>query len=137
MNRAYFAAAGALLICGLAAPVAAQQTTFTGQSLGDQRVDGIVVRFKEGTYELGLRDDRGNLDTVELHNRTIIFPIGADLTPGQRVSIVGRADGTSIVANEIDLEDPASPAWYSLWVAGPGKTFYNPPTPPVNGAPIR
>ena len=63
---------------------------------------GVVVRFTQGTYELGLRDDNGYVDNVRLHDGRS-FPIGLTLRPGMRVRIVGFDQGSAFTANEIDV----------------------------------
>jgi hypothetical protein len=51
---------------------------------------------------LNVRDDRGFLDNVELHQGTIINPTGLALQPGMEVTIIGYNRGRSLAANEID-----------------------------------
>jgi hypothetical protein len=138
-------AALAIAGCGLIEPAAAQTAPSFGQPLGNETLDGVVVRFAQGTYELGLRDDNGFLDNVRLHDTTIIFPIGLTLRPGMRVQIHGFNQGTAFTANEIDgpLRRPLlqEPRWYAEWdatrrppVSGyrnpPAPAFVNPPAPP-------
>jgi hypothetical protein len=138
-------AALAIAGCGLVAPAAAQTAPSFGQPLGNESLNGVVVRFVRGTYDLGLRDDNGFLDNVRLHETTIIFPIGLTLRPGMRVQIRGFNGGTAFTANEIDgplryaplLQQPR---WYAEWdatgrtrVSGwnpPAPAFVNPPAPP-------
>ncbi len=136
----------ALAIAGCGIPAAAQTGPSFGQPLGNQTLDGVVVRYVHGTYELGLRDDRGFLDNVHLHDKTIIFPIGITLQLGMRVRILGFNQGNAFTANEVDVpvEGPVSevqePAWYAVWdgsmrrpVSGymnpPAPVFVNPPAP--------
>jgi hypothetical protein len=133
-------ATAASLVCFLAGPAAAQQFPSYAQPLGDARLSGTVVQFQPGSFNLGLLDDRGFVDRIVLHNRTIIMPIGIDLATGMRVSIVGQNAGALFVANEIDRDDrvdrPAEPAWYGLWVAPHTATAQNPPAPPIVNTPF-
>jgi hypothetical protein len=139
------AAAVALAIsgCGFTQQVAAQTAPSFGQPLGKEGLDGIVVRYARGTYDLGLRDDNGFLDNVRLHDRTIIFPIGVTLLLGMRVHIVGFNQGTAFTANEIDLPPRhrpvlQEPRWYAEWDATrrpPGFAYRNPPAPPFVNPP--
>jgi hypothetical protein len=147
-------AASAVAVCGFVGPVMAQtapsfaQAPSFGQALGNETLDGIVVRFVPGSYELGLRDDQGYLDAVRLHEKTIMFPIGLRLRPGMRVRILGFNGGNAFTANEIDRAIPArlapvlrEPSWYGEWdgtgrstaAAGswnaPAPAFVNPPAP--------
>jgi hypothetical protein len=128
---------------GLTQPAAAQTAPSFGQPLGGERLDGVVVRFLRGTYDLGLLDDNGFLDNVRLQDRTIIFPIGLTLRPGMRVEIVGVNQGAALMANEIDgpprhrsvLHEPR---WYAEWDATshpPGFIYRNPPAPPFVNPP--
>jgi hypothetical protein len=116
------ALAGALM-----EPATAQTAPSYGSALGSATLDGVVVRFTEGSFELGLRDDNGFYDNVRLHDRTIIFPIG------MRIRIVGFSQGAAFTANEIDVPRPArisrvhEPRWYAQWNASSG--YRNPPAP--------
>jgi len=61
-----------------------------------------VISSIDGKYGLTVRDARGALDKVTLHQGTIINPTGLQLTPGTPVYIVGRVDGGSFDADRID-----------------------------------
>jgi hypothetical protein len=138
MLRVLIGATAASLACFLTGPAAAQEFPSYAQPLGDARLSGTVVRFQPGSYDLGLRDDRGFVDRIVLHQGTIIVPIGIDLVPGMRVSVVGHDAGGSFVANEIDRDDRlAQPAWYDRWVAPHTATAQNPPAPPIVSTPFR
>jgi hypothetical protein len=130
--------------CGLTAPAAAQTAPTFATPLGNERLDGVVVRFAQGTYELGLRDDNGFVDNVRLHDKTIIFPIGLTLRPGMRVRIVGFNQGNAFTANEIDGPRPRrvafvrEPQWYAQWNGAanpPASPYLNAPAPPVTNPP--
>jgi hypothetical protein len=129
--------AAASLACFLTGPLAAQDSPSYAQPLGNARLSGTVVRFEPGSYDLGLLDDRGFVDRIALHHGTIIEPVGIDLAPGMRVSVVGYDAGPSFVANEIARDDrPTRPAWYDRWVAPHAAGAQNPPAPPiVTGSP--
>jgi hypothetical protein len=55
-----------------------------------------------GKYQIQVRDRRGYLDNVTLHDGTIINPTGITLQPGFRVTIYGRQSGDTFAADEID-----------------------------------
>ncbi len=138
------AAALAIAGCTLAQPATAQTQPSFATPLGNERLNGIVVRFTQGTYELGLRDDKGFVDNVRLHDKTIIFPIGLTLRPGMRVRIVGFNQGNAFTANEIDGLPPRrvafarEPQWYREWngAAQPdGRRYLNAPAPPFTNPP--
>ncbi len=49
-----------------------------------------------------MRDDKGYVDTVPLHQGTIINPTGLTLQPGMDVSVLGYNAGSYFAANEVD-----------------------------------
>lgn len=67
----------------------------------DESVKGRVVSF-DGAYGLQVRDDRGFVDNVQLHQGTIITPTGIRLAPGMNVTVYGVNRGPVFAANEID-----------------------------------
>jgi hypothetical protein len=75
---------------------------------GDPEIRGIVSSV-DGKYQIHLRDRRGYIDNVTLHQGTIINPTGLSLAPGERVTIYGRPSGSTFLANEIDV--PAAIAY--------------------------
>jgi hypothetical protein len=104
----WVAALGAALGLFSAGPAAAQQAPSyatappsyaTAQT--DETIRG-TIRSINGQYNISVRDERGFIDNVSLHQGTIINPTGLTLAPGQRVTILGHADGRTFAANEID-----------------------------------
>jgi hypothetical protein len=87
----------------LAAPLGAraQDIPSYAQQPADEQIRGYVESF-DGGYNLAVRDERGFIDNVQLHDGTIINPTGITLEPGMVVSIVGENDGDFLAANEID-----------------------------------
>jgi hypothetical protein len=87
----------------LAAPLGAraQDIPSYAQQSADEQIRGYVESF-DGGYNLAVRDERGFIDNVQLHDGTIINPTGITLEPGMVVSIVGENDGDFLSANEID-----------------------------------
>jgi hypothetical protein len=70
-----------------------------------------------GRLNVSVRDDKGYLDSVELHRGTIINPTGLTLAAGMRVKILGYNAGTVFEANEIDVpyryaDLPPAPTYY-------------------------
>jgi hypothetical protein len=96
---------GALMALCLLAPIAAQAQNVpsyaTSQGPGDENIHGRVTGF-DGGYNLTVRDERGFIDHVQLHQGTIINPTGITLAPGMIVSILGYNSGAYLAANEID-----------------------------------
>ncbi len=68
---------------------------------GGDTIRGTIASI-DGKYALRVRDDRGFIDNVTLHDGTIINPTGLKLAPGQSVTIAGVPSGRTFVANEID-----------------------------------
>jgi hypothetical protein len=68
---------------------------------GEETVHGHISTI-DGKYHLNVRDDRGFLDSIELHQGTIINPTGLELQQGMEVTIIGYNRGRSLAANEID-----------------------------------
>jgi hypothetical protein len=95
---AALAAAAALTASPLA--VSAQPTVAYAQSPGPT-IKGTVATIP-GKYQIEVRDTRGYLDNVSLHDGTIINPTGIRLQPGFRVTIYGRPNGSTFIADEID-----------------------------------
>jgi len=60
------------------------------------------ISLIDGKYHLDVRDDRGFIDNVEMHQGTIINPTGLQLAPGMTVTILGYNRGPVFAANEID-----------------------------------
>jgi hypothetical protein len=64
-------------------------------------VRGQVVAF-DGGYGLQVRDEKGYIDTITLHQGTIINPTGLRLAPGMSVTVRGVNRGHVLDANQID-----------------------------------
>ncbi len=67
---------------------------------GDSIV-GTISKF-DGAYTMYVRDKNGYLDNVTLHRGTIINPTGIQLQAGFSVTVIGRPDGKTFEADEID-----------------------------------
>jgi hypothetical protein len=113
----------------LAAPIAAQAQDAPSYARGGQVADGEenlhgrIASF-DGAYTLTVRDERGYIDNVQLHQGTIINPTGLTLAPGMVVSILGYNAGPYLAANEID-----TPYTYYdgvPWYSGHPWNYYGP-----------
>ncbi|HYZ16754.1 MAG TPA: hypothetical protein VE591_10145 [Candidatus Acidoferrum sp.] len=103
MRTHFFAAIAAVII---ATPLAAQAQDMPSYAQPvavsrDEQIHGRIVDF-DGGYNLRVRDERGFIDNVQLHQGTIINPTGLTLAPGMVVSIDGYNAGPYLAANEID-----------------------------------
>ena len=99
----------------------------------DEVIAGRIVSVN-GAFTLSVRDDRGFVDRVELHQGTIINPIGLRLSAGMAVTIHGYNGGK--VFNAIEIDTPyvyAGPRpvpvyygagyWYPGFAYGYGPSF--------------
>jgi hypothetical protein len=73
----------------------------------EQQIHGTVASL-DGKYRVYVRDDRGYVDAVDLHDGTVINPTGIPLQPGMPVTIYGRPNGKTFDANEIDAPNDVS-----------------------------
>lgn len=97
------------LIGAFGAPALAQQTatgdapTYARPSYAsdEESIHGRIASVT-GRYDLQVRDDRGFIDSVSMHQGTVINPTGLALAPGMSVTILGRNRGRVFAANEID-----------------------------------
>jgi hypothetical protein len=90
---------------------------------GDEQIHGRVLSF-DGGYNLEVRDEKGYVDNVRLHQGTIINPTGLTLAPGMIVSILGYNAGATFAANEIDT--PYTFYYGVPWFAGHPWNYYGP-----------
>jgi hypothetical protein len=67
----------------------------------DAQIHGRILSF-DGAYNVQVRDEKGYVDNVQLHQGTIINPTGLTLAPGMIVSIMGYNAGSYFAANQID-----------------------------------
>jgi hypothetical protein len=88
-----------------------------GAANGEETIRGRINQF-DGKYRMEVRDDRGFVDNVELHQGTVINPTGLSLQPGMAVTIMGYNRGHAFAANQIDTP-------YQSY--GPGRVYPYPP----------
>jgi hypothetical protein len=90
---------------------------------GDVQIHGRILNF-DGAYSVQVRDEKGYVDNVQLHQGTIINPTGLTLEPGMVVSILGYNEGPYFAANEIDT--PYSYYAGQPYYAGHPYNYYGP-----------
>jgi hypothetical protein len=113
-------------------PIPGQTLPSYAQPISDQTIKGRI-REINNPFNIKVLDDRGYLDSVQLHRGTIINPTGLTLAVGMRVTILGYNSGDVFDANEIDtpytyaqLPPPVfyGPGWwYPGYVYGWGPRF--------------
>jgi protein involved in polysaccharide export with SLBB domain len=91
----------AVALAGAIAPAAAGAQVPSYAQNGGDTIRGTVASI-DGKYDISVRDDRGFVDNVSLHDGTVINPTGLTLAPGETVTIEGRPAGATFVADEID-----------------------------------
>ncbi len=103
IKRALGALAGTAALATLTLPASAQtqQAPPSYAVHGDESIRGTIASF-DGKYGVTVRDERGFIDNVRLHDGTIINPRGLRLASGEQVTVYGHADGPAFTANEID-----------------------------------
>ncbi|MDB5092333.1 MAG: hypothetical protein JWO85_434 [Candidatus Eremiobacteraeota bacterium] len=112
--------ASALAIVALISPLTAHAQDLPtyappGAGSNDPFVTGRIQSI-DGKFHLTVLDQRGVVDSVQLHQGTIINPSGLSLAPGMSVTITGFGAGSSFNANEIDTpysyDGPVYPPGY-------------------------
>jgi hypothetical protein len=112
------AAAGAQTIAPapLQSDASAPPPTYAAPATGET-ISGSITAVT-GKYTLQVRDSRGFIDNVTLHQGTIINPRGLTLAPGMQVTISGSNAGSAFAANQIDA--PYTVALVPGYGYGPG-----------------
>jgi hypothetical protein len=82
-------------------PAAAQSVPSYASAHTDETIQGTIASV-DGPYAISVRDSRGFVDSVTLHQGTIINPTGLTLAAGQSVTILGQNAGSTFSANQID-----------------------------------
>lgn len=115
-----FSAVG--LACAIGPLAASAQTPSYANPViaGTDTIHGTIASIN-GKYNISVRDERGFIDNVTLHDGTIINPRGLTLAPGQAVTIDGVANGPTLIANEIDT--PYVYYAYAGYYGYPGPVF--------------
>jgi hypothetical protein len=103
MPKLIAALIAALFLAGPLAADAQIAPSYAGNAPGDgdAQIHGRILTF-DGAYRLAVKDEKGYVDNVQLHQGTIINPTGLTLAPGMVVSIMGYNAGSYFAANQID-----------------------------------
>jgi hypothetical protein len=98
------AAVAALSATSVAQAAAADPVpTYASHSHVGDTIHGTIATLT-GNGDLYVRDDRGYVDHVILHQGTVIDPTGTSLQSGELVTIHGQNAGSALRADEIDAE---------------------------------
>ncbi len=119
------------MMLALAGTASAQDVPSYAQQ--DEVLHGVVA--SANGFDLSLRDARGFIDRVKLHQGTVIRPRGLTLAAGQTVTIYGYSRGDHFDANEIDTPYRRRYAYYAYpgpYYAYPGP-YYGYPYGPSFG----
>jgi hypothetical protein len=100
--------------------VASAQNRPSYATADEDTVHGRIVSMPD-QYDISVRDEKGYVDRVRLHQGTIINPTGLSLHPGMTVTVLGVNSGDVLAANEIDTPynyvpayvGPYAPAYYA------------------------
>jgi hypothetical protein len=93
--------------------------TYATHNRSGETVHGTIATLS-GNGDLYVRDDRGFVDHVALHQGTVIEPTGFELGSGDVVTISGQNAGSVLRADEIDAA-PSDDASSN----GPGPAYYD------------
>ena len=97
----------------LTAAPALAQSSVPSYATQEETIHGTISGL-DGARGLFVRDDRGFVDRITLRDGTIINPTGLRLASGMTVSILGRSNGATFLANQIDTSyhsEAAVPAY--------------------------
>lgn len=101
-----------------AQPVPNQTLPSYAQPSTEQTIKGRISAINN-PFSISVNDDKGYIDTVQLHRGTIINPTGLTLEVGMSVTILGYNAGDHFDANEIDTP-------YAWWGPIPEPVYYGP-----------
>jgi hypothetical protein len=68
---------------------------------GGDSIKGRITGL-DGKYTVYVREKQGKVETVELHQGTVINPTGIRLQPGYKVAIYGHQAGNTFDANVVN-----------------------------------
>ncbi len=102
LSRSVCSIAAVAALATLSLPVTASADTLPSYAANNPATIHGRVSSVGGKYDLFVRDDRGYVDHVVLHDGTIINPTGLELASGETVTITGQSDGRVFQADEID-----------------------------------
>lgn len=100
----------AALVAMLPATAGAASLPSYAKAADEESIHGTIAAVT-GKYTLRVHDSRGFVDSVRLHQGTVINPTGLTLQQGMQVTVYGHAEGNVFAANEIDTPYQAAVAY--------------------------
>ena len=101
LSRSICSVAAAAAFSTLILPIAASADSLPNYAANKEMIHGRISSVT-GKYDIDVRDDRGYVDHVRLHDGTVINPTGLTLAAGETVTIIGGNQGRVFRADEID-----------------------------------
>lgn len=101
MLKRLSAAFGLAAFAIFARPASVTAEMLPAYSASVETIRGTISGF-DGKYVLRVHDVRGYMDHVTMHDGTIINPTGLTLSEGMSVTVLGRTNGRTFDAAEID-----------------------------------
>ncbi len=102
LSRSIFSVAAAAAFSTLSLPITATADSLPSYAANDRETIHGRISSVPGKYDLYVRDDRGYVDHVVIHDGTVINPTGLTLAAGETVTIVGESQGGVFRADEVD-----------------------------------
>ncbi|HXF34102.1 MAG TPA: hypothetical protein VN603_05975 [Candidatus Acidoferrales bacterium] len=99
---------GALVALPTMQLASADEESFVPQFPEGSAVHGNITALQD-KYTVDLRDDQGNITTVQLHRGTVIKPLGLTLTPGMEVVITLGSGSTAEKLSAAEIDVPNAP----------------------------
>jgi hypothetical protein len=117
-------ASAALIVPAIAS---AQDAPMYAMAGTDQQIQGTIASIN-GTWNITVADASGYSDSVELHQGTVINPLGLTLASGMSVTVAGYPDGPNFDAMEIDTPyhyqgPPPAAVYYGPGSWAPGYAY--------------
>jgi hypothetical protein len=109
ISRSICSVAAAATFSTLALPMTAAADSVPSYAAnGGETIHGRIASVP-GKYDIYVRDDRGYVDHVVLHDGTVINPTGLTLAAGDTVTIMGGNQGSVFRADEVDTPYAEAP----------------------------
>jgi hypothetical protein len=102
LSRNICSVAAAAAFSAFTLPISATADSLPSYAANDREMIHGRISSISGKYDLYVRDDRGYVDHVVLHDGTVINPTGLTLAASETVTITGGNQGRVFRADEVD-----------------------------------